>query len=152
MFEVVPLKGVGPVLLKMGREESRAAMGIQPETFRKTVDSAMLTDSYYDSAFQVFFDDRDEVEYIELSSGGPISAIYKGISLFEIAAADLVEFLANDAPYDRNDPELGYSYIFPNLELSLWRPVLPENDEDEEGQYFSTVGIGTKGYYSKRTV
>jgi hypothetical protein len=146
MYEVIPLKGVSPVLLGMSREESHAAMGVSPKTFRKSSDDASLTDAYDEATFQVFFDEKDAVEYIELSSGGAIPVLYKGLPVFETQADELIEIISQDAPYDENDPELGYSYIFPLLELSLWRPAISE--DEEEGRYFSTIGIGRKGYYS----
>lgn len=152
MYEVIPLKGVGPVLLNMSRDESRAAMGVSPGTFRKSSDDTSLTDAYDESRFQVFFDEKDTVEYIELSLGGTNSVIYKGISVFEKEADDLIEVISLDAPYDENDPELGYSYVFPMLELSVWRPVIPESQNDEGGRYFSTIGIGRKGYYTNSAI
>jgi hypothetical protein len=50
----------------------------------------------------------------------------------------------------QHDPkwrEIPYSYIFRSLQLSLWRPVLPSSPSDAEGRYFSTIGIGVRGYY-----
>ena len=152
MYEVAPLKGVGLILLGMSREASRSAMGVSPETFIKSSASDFLTDTYNDFGFQVFFDAKDTVEYIELSAGRPIPVIYKGISVFETRADDLIEIISLDAPYDENDPEFGYGYIFPMLELSLWRPVIPESRNDEVGRYFSTIGIGIKGYYSNSAI
>ena len=152
VYEVAPLKGVGSILLGMSRAGSRSAMGVSPETFRKSTADEFLTDAYNDSAFQVFFDAKETVEYIELSSGGPIPVVYKGISVFETQADELIEIISLDAPCDQNDPELGYSYIFPRLELSLWRPVIPESQNDEDGRYFSTIGIGRKGYYSNSAI
>ncbi len=52
------------------------------------------------------------------------------------------DYLSERAKFDETDPELGYSYIFPDIELSIWRP----NIDDE---FFSTIGIGQKGYYSE---
>ena len=75
---------------------------------------------------------------------------YRGTDVFAQPAARLVELVAQDGPYDPDDPELGYSYIFPHLELALWRPVLPEGEEDPEGRYFSTIGVGRPGYFSAR--
>ena len=48
------------------------------------------------------------------------------------------------------DPEVGYSYIFPSLELSVWRPPLPNNTSDPDGRCFRTIGVGRKGYYSEK--
>ena len=70
-YDVEPLRGVGPVRLGMTRAESRAAMDLPVESFRKSPNDAALTDAYLESSFQVFFDGGDRVEFIELSAGGP---------------------------------------------------------------------------------
>jgi hypothetical protein len=132
MYEVIPLKGVGSVLLGMSREQSRAAMGVLPVTFRKGSDDRALTDAYDEAKFQVFLDEKDTVEYIELSAVSTTPTIYKGIPVFETQADELIEIISCDAAYDEKDPELGYSYVFPLLELSVWRPLIPESQDDEE--------------------
>ena len=149
-YPVEALIGVGPVRLGMSRAQSRCAMGLTPDPFQKG-SSPILTDAYHDAAFQVFFDADDKVEYIELSSHGPFVVTFKAVLVFELPAEDLVAFIAKDTPFDPDDWELGYSYIFPELELSLWRPTLPESDQDEDSRYFRTIGIGRRGYYSDRS-
>jgi hypothetical protein len=142
-YAVLPLIGIGPVRLKMTREESRRAMGRPPDPVQKSSADGALTDAYFDSAFQVFFDDRDLVEYIEVSGPGPdIAALYLGKDAHRTEAAELVKRIVANAPYDPDDPELGWSYLFPSLELSLWRPTAEE-------PYFATIGIGRHGYFSQ---
>jgi hypothetical protein len=85
---------------------------------------------------------------VKCGATSSLSVVYKGKKVFQIKADDLVHLIAEDAPYDPTDPELGYAYVFPHLALSIWRPVIPENDSDPEGQYFSTIGVGKRGYYS----
>ena len=53
------------------------------------------------------------------------------------------------AEYDPDDPEVGYSYIYPDLDLSVWRSTMPEGQEDDEGRFFRSVGVGRAGYYAK---
>jgi hypothetical protein len=150
IYEVIPFKGVGPVLLGMSREEVRTAMGIPTKSYRKT-GARTLTDAYHRGGFQVFFDEHDRVEYIELSSpDDSFTTVYKGKEVFQTKADDLVDLIAEDAPFDAEDPELGYTYTFSQLELGVWRPVIPEDDNDPEGRYFSTIGIGKRGYFSGR--
>jgi len=100
---------------------------------------------------------QDSVEYKELSADESVTAKYKGQNVFETKAQDLVNFISQKAPYDLDDrvwsyddPEFGFSYFFPNLELALWRPVKPEAEDDPEGQCFSMIGIGRPGYFSVR--
>ncbi len=148
-YEIVPHQGVGPIAFGMSREQSRAAIGTEPETFRKSGQDDTPADAYYHSALQVFFD-KDQVEYIELSADESVTAIYRGHNVFGTKVQDLVDLVSREAPYDPDDPESGYSYIFPKPELALWRPVMPEDEDDPEGQYFLTIGIGRRGYFSAR--
>jgi hypothetical protein len=157
-FTVIPLEKVGPVFLGMNRQQVRDVLNVPVASFKKTSTSATTTDAFLEHTFQVFYDAKDCVEYIELSHGGPFLAFYKGVSVFETKADDLVSLISQDALVDLNDPELGYSFIFPALELSLWRASLPETDEDEEyedeenlGLFFETIGIGKRGYYDVTT-
>ncbi len=149
-YEVLPHVGIGPVRLGISREESRSVMGEEPETFKKLVDDDTDTDAYHNSSFQVFFDRNNTVEYIEVSRGEPLDVTYKGTNVFETKANDLVQMISSDAAFDPDDPELGYSYRFPQLELALWRPIVPEDDDqDSQHHYFSTIGVGRPGYFSQ---
>ncbi|MCB0153961.1 MAG: hypothetical protein KDF65_04125 [Anaerolineae bacterium] len=152
VYFVEPLKGINPILFGMTREESRSAVGTTPFTFRKNAFASTTdTDAYFDHCFQVFFDKEYQVDFIELSTNDSFKVVYKGIDIFNTEAARLIESISKDADYEKRDPELGYSYIFPELELSLWRPVVPENQNDLEGRYFSTVGIGRRGFSASLT-
>jgi hypothetical protein len=146
-YEVVPLKSVGPVHLGMTRHEARSAMNSPFESYLKSLDDISLADAFHESCFQVFYDENDRVEYIELSKGG-VKALYKGISVFEEEAVEVLGMVHQDAAYDGNDPEVGYGYIFPALEMSLGRMCRPEDDINES-RYICTIGIGKQGYYSR---
>jgi hypothetical protein len=98
----------------------------------------------------VSYDEDGGVEFIE--AGAPSTAfrvLFHGSSLHEMPANDAVGLVSQFAEYDRNPPEKGYSYIFPTLQLSLWRPILPSADPDDtEGRHFEAVGVGKEGYFS----
>ena len=149
-FDVIPLVGVGPVLLGMRREEVRAAMRAPPKEFRKSSGSVHTTDAFHSSAFQVFYSGVvPVVEFIELSRGSEIEAVFNGIELFTTPADELVSKISLRTAFDPSDPELGYSYVFPELQLAFWRPHVPDDDE-LDGHFFSTVGIGVPGYFTVR--
>ncbi len=149
-YIIEPGLGVGPVRLGMTPDEVLGAMDQKPDSFSKSDDSRHETDAFHQSCFQVFYDgDVPEVVYIELSSGVDFDAFYAGTDVFKTPANDLVSLISQTTPLDENDPELGYSFTFPNLELSLWRPVMPDSEDDPEGRFFSTVGIGITGYFSR---
>lgn len=141
-FEIQPRVAIGPIHLGMSKAESREAMSLPYDTFEKVRGSGTLVDAYLDSAFQVFFaHGADVATSVELSSCELFRATINEFSVFDIPADVLVAQLARNAPFDPNDPELGYSYSFPALGLWLWRPTMPEHHGDE-GSFFETVGIG----------
>ncbi len=137
-----------PIVRKgMTRAESRSAMTERPHTFR--TGGKQEVDAYYNNAFQVSFDDQEAVEYIELSRDEPsYVTLYKGQNVFALRAEELLALISQDAAFDPNNWELGYAYVFPDLELAVWRPVLPEDADDPDGRYFSTIGVGKPGYFS----
>jgi hypothetical protein len=156
-LEVVPLVGVGPVRLGMPRHAVHAVLGTVPHEFRKAGDR-YPTDCIFDNGFQIFYDGAQPVvEYIELSRDSGFEAYFDSVNVFEVPADELVRRLAQITEFDPDDPELGTSYTFPKWELSLWRPFVPygprpflRSPGNEEGRYFSTIGIGVAGYYSGR--
>lgn len=143
-YNVVPLEGIGPVRLGMSRAQARVAMNLQSQIRTDHAHSPGI-DFYHDNAFQVFFDAENRVEYIELAPESSFVAFYKGVRVHETLDPELLGVIEKDAEFDEDDSEIGYSYISPSLELSVWRPMLP--DEGENG-CFATIGIGKRGYYS----
>jgi hypothetical protein len=51
-------------------------MQLPAVTFQKAAGDPTLTDAFFDSCLQVFYDAADMVEYIEVSRNGPVVAIY----------------------------------------------------------------------------
>ena len=144
-FHLQPLVGVGDIKLGMSRAEVHRVLGPCGVSFKKSRQSAHPTDAWLDNGFQVFYSGAEPcVEYVELSRGSGFEVELWGRPIFSTDASLLVEFIARQAVLDRTNPELGYSYIFPSIELSLWRPTV----DKPESLLFSTVGIGVHGYYS----
>lgn len=149
IFDVIPGEGVGPVRLGMTLAEARAAMPEGRESFMKGAEAVHQTDSWFDSGFQVFYKGQPAlVHFIELSRDCGFEARCFGVPIFATPADEVVNRLSDRAALDIDDPELGCSYVFPSLELAVWRPFMPETDDDEEARYFSTIGVGSEGYYS----
>ena len=138
-FEIEPNVGVGPIKLGMPKSEVKKVLG-EPE-FEGDGRAA------YFSGFMIDFDDSNHVEFVEVARSALIKVSYKGVILHDILASEAVEYLSNFDSYDINDPELGYSYVFKALQISLWRGGAPENEFDEEGRYFESVGVATKNYF-----
>lgn len=144
-FFLEPLNGVGLVRLGMRRDAVLAAFGPPTTSFYKTPNSRYPTDAWFGSEFQVFYEgDEPTVDFIELSNGPNLRVLLFGMAVFTTPVPALISEMERHAELDRSDPELGYSYMFPNLELAFWRP---DNDDDET-PYFGTVGVGRVGYYT----
>jgi hypothetical protein len=144
-YTVQPFVGAGPVLLGMSRKEVRRVMPELAKPFRKAPTSRYETDAFHQNAFQVFYGgDQPEVEFIELSRGSVVRALYRDLDVFATPADEVVTYISRESEFDRSDPEIPYSYLFRELQLSLWRPTIPESDTDTDGRYFSTIGIGKR--------
>jgi hypothetical protein len=132
----------------MARGEVHRAMQEPASPFRKSMTSQWETDAFHESSFQVFYGgDEPTVEYIELSRGSTVRAFYRNLDVFSTPADEVVARISRDSTFDQGDPEVPYTYVFRGLQLSLWRPVLPQSETDIEGRYFSTIGIGREGYF-----
>jgi hypothetical protein len=93
----------------------------------------------------VFYDgDEPAVDFIELSNGCHFEAVLFGLPVFVTSIPVLISEIGHWAELDTTDPELGYSYTFPKLEISFWRP----DNDDEETPYCATVGLGRASYYA----
>jgi hypothetical protein len=144
-FVLDPLLGVGPICLGASRESVLAALGKPVSSFYKTPDSKYPTDAWFENRLQVFYEGGEPtVVFIELSGGGDVEAVLFGLPVFATAVQVLLHEVGCRAKLDETDPELGYSYIFPALELAFWRPY----NNNREAPHFSTVGAGLSGYFS----
>ena len=144
-FVLDPLVGIGPIRLGASRESVLAALGKPASSFNKLPDLRYPTDAWFENRLQVFYDGtQPTVAFIELSGGGDVEALLFGLPVFATVVPVLVHEVGCRARLNETDPELGYSYIFPTLELALWRP----DNDDKKAPYFSTVGAGLSGYFA----
>jgi len=140
MYQAIPLQGVGPITFGMARHEVHAQLGRNPRSFQKAATSAQTVDAWHNNAFQVFYGPTGTVEYIELSRTNDFELSCCGVSVFDTPASSVIKHFIQYAATDVLDQEYGSSIVFPSLELSLWRPTT--------APYFSTAGVGMRGYYS----
>lgn len=138
-FEIKPGIGVGPIMLGMERSEVEINFG-QPEHENGSKVG-------YFSGFMISYSESNKVEFIELANSESFTATFEGKDLHNIPAEKALEFVCNYDSYDENEPELGYSYTFKKLQLSLWRGAMPESENDREGKSFEAVGIGEANYF-----
>jgi hypothetical protein len=150
-YVVEPLVGVAPIRLGMPRSEARRLMPEQAKPFRKTPNSEHETDAFHKSAFQIFYKgEPPTVEYIELSRSKALEVLFRDLSVFDTPADELLATLGRWYDFDSDDSHYPCDVIFPDLEMSLWRPHGSYSPSDEDGRYFSTVGVGVHGYYTRR--
>ncbi|HTO81229.1 MAG TPA: hypothetical protein VMQ73_03295 [Methylomirabilota bacterium] len=147
IYNIHPGIGIGPVRLGWSPAEVRTAMGSAPHRFMKTATSEHPTDAW--DAFHVYYrGSPPTVDFIELGKSTEFRVRYNGIDIFGTQASDLIALLSAETPYDPHDRELGYTYVFRAIGLSLWRPFMPESETDPDGQFFEAVSLGVAGYFS----
>lgn len=147
-FDVRPLVGIGPVSFGMGRNEVNLVLASlgggapRPRSER--------CDTFFRSAFQVNYDDQGTVEFIEMAAhDNSFRVVFEGVHLHGLDAEDAADAISRNAT--GRWEEGGHTFIVPALELSLWRGVLPEPDQelnDLSGRRFEAVGAGRVGYFS----
>jgi len=119
---IEPHIGISKIKLGMNKIEVNQLLG-DPISNEENIDY------YFNNFLQISYDDKKEVEFIEVFSSIDFEVKYSGINIFSSTAKEVIEKICELEQYDEDDPELGYSYIFKNIDLSLYRSVLPENDE-----------------------
>ncbi|MFO0810335.1 MAG: hypothetical protein U0746_17060 [Gemmataceae bacterium] len=100
--------------------------------------------------FFVDFDKSGCVEFIELAKSEHFKALFEGECLHQLPADDAVRLVSKFDKHDETDREVGYSYIFLKLQMSLWRGTMPQQDQNEDdngGRYFEAVGVASPGYF-----
>lgn len=166
-FDLEPHIGAGEIKLGMTREETRTILG-KPEyssdkSMMKYGDFSMpvpAKDGYFKNELQITFDDNNKVDFIEFSGkDSEFTDVYlKDIEIFKTPAQQLIRDISNstNSDFEEEEEEIPYSYVFPAIDLAVWRQVIPKQDEQieeipesDEGKYFWTIGIGIKGYYKK---
>jgi len=141
-FQIIPHKGVGPIEFWMSREEVQTIFG-EPQFSHDNREMFL-------GGFIVHFNGYGKVEFIALGKSPQFRAIFEDKCLHEMLADEAVAYVSKFGEYDQNDHELGYSYIFLDLQLSLWRGVIPiegQAPDDPDGRFFEAVGVAERGYY-----
>lgn len=166
-FDLEPHIGAGDLKLGMTREETRAILGKPAYSSEKSVmdygDFSIpipAKDGYFKNELQITFDDNGKVDFIEFSGKDSefVEVYLKDIEVFKTPAQQLLQKISDTtrSEFDKEHDEIPYSYVFPSIDLAVWRQVIPGQDEQtgeilepDEGKYFWTIGIGIKGYYKK---
>ena len=164
-FDLEPHIGASDLKLGMTREETRALFGKPEYSSEKSVlDYGEFSipmpakDGYFKNELQITFDEDNKADLIEFSGKDSefVSVFIRNIEVFRTPAKVLIQNIADltNSQFDPGSDEIPYSYVFPSIDLAVWRQIIPEQDEQmeeipetDEGKYFWTIGIGIKGYY-----
>ena len=138
-YEVIPLQGVGPLKLGAPRSEIHTILG-EPESQKGSADL------FHGSSIQVHYDETGGVEFIELASD--IHVTWNRIDIFSTPADLLVKEISRFTPLQDGEDEEGYTFTYAESEVSLWRPTMPDEEDPENGKYFTSICIGCRGYFS----
>jgi hypothetical protein len=157
-----PGERLGELRLGMTRAEAHALLGAGEKDGK--------CESFCRGHVQVEYRDG-RVAFIEVSEGGSVQPKLFGAEVFKVSAKLLVARLRRrDATL--REVETGTLYVFPKLQISLWREDDPEsiredlqhldmNDPDDRAskrileadirrfQRFQTVAIFVQGYYAE---
>ncbi len=150
-WEITPLHRFGPVELGSSRSDARRTFEGAPDAYKKGPQGPSV-DAWHQGTIQIFYAKGGRrVEYVEAtrSDPRPFEPWFMDLPLFETPADEVIATLTKTAAYDHRHPEVGYSYVFHEWELALWRPAVPE-DDPAAARFFATVGVGVAGYYSGR--
>ena len=122
------------------------------QVFGKPDDPVRCSREGFLDGFFVNFDSAGRIEIIELAKSPLFRATFHGECLHELPAKEAVTFVSQYGHFDDTDKELGYSYVFLDLQLSLWRGTRPEPNQaldDPDGRHFEAVGIAIPGYFKQ---
>lgn len=144
-FEIVPLKGVGPILFRMPRKEVRnllQSLGAPFEAFQKSEELKYKADAFDSLGIHVYYGGKTPiVNFVEVFSGAGALFLYRGKSVFSMGIGELLETFSFDAKCVDNEEQY-CSFTFPKLEIGVWRPY-------RGVKHWESIGVGAKGYYSR---
>ena len=172
-FLIKPLEGIywedKSILLKNSIENVLSVYG---NNYRNMRDGKVVL-YLFESELQIYFDVHGKVEYIMFGGGFNIElevSIY-GVNPFKTKENELFWILKDNNNGEIGDDENGYSYVFKNISVGIWRESKPEtlaefideiNNDDSISQdikdkniceetikssYWETIGIGIENYY-----
>ncbi len=130
--------GLGAVTFGMLRAEVEAAMGTLPRRFRKTVACTTLTDAFDRQGMQVFYDEQDRVEALEVFA--PARPVFGELDLFSTPYTVLIDAMRALDP-DLQEDELGFT------SNALGFGVYAEHKDVDPERPSEGVIVFRQGYY-----
>ncbi|MGA3488380.1 hypothetical protein ACK8GG_10245 [Micromonosporaceae bacterium DT55] len=104
--------------------------------------------AHYDSELSIALsqDRSGSVDAVEVyRPSRDVVVLFRDIPIFDLPAEEVIQRLSNITSVEIEDD--GLRVLAPNLLLSLWRSVLPEGPDDEDGRHFEAVLVAAPGFY-----
>ena len=129
------------IKLGMNKQQVIELLG-EPEDIRENYGGESWRHYYFDTELGLDYDENGELEFIEFLAGhdGSLRPYIYGVSAFDTKRDELVSILTEHNNGETDDSE-DDSYAFLEIQVGIWQTA----DDDE---FWTTIGIGKKGYYS----
>lgn len=142
-MEIAPGERIGPFTLGLTEDQlavtCRSIAGYRVHVPGRT--SPRGSHAYDFGMFvKARFNGQGLVQAVQVSGSGAFisyNANYAGINLLATPAAEVIALLS--VVDELRGDEFRFRIIAPRLGLALTRPTVPEDDEDEDGKYFTSV-------------
>jgi|GEM_PF-805367 len=140
---IEPGQGIGHIQLGMTKAEVEEWLQYYTEQYEIAY---VKNPKYYQvegairSCFTIEYDVAGKVTFIQIASElkEVLQCVFMDFDVFRTKAEDLVAQIDKLTPYARDHWELGFTYDFPALGLSFWRPSIL-NDADLEAEWFKEM-------------
>ncbi|MEJ3718407.1 hypothetical protein WGM54_10355 [Paenibacillus polymyxa] len=135
---IEPKIGIGMIKLGMSKSEVEHCI----RSYSNQYDKLDKDPNYFHYVFTIEYDSLGKVNFIEVASHAKeqFNCLFKEIDIFNTKADELVKLIDKISPYERNHPEIGWTYSFPELGLSLWRSRI-FNEEDTKEEWFKEMDV-----------
>jgi hypothetical protein len=145
-FAIEPGQALGPVVLGMTEEQLTEALGAAGA--RDPVEPGTL----WWGPLRVDLDAAGRTELVELSwDRDGVRPVYRGLDLLRASAEEVAGVLAR---HEGGYPAAGGYALECPTGLSVWRPVVPEDDDEpghspeyRDGRCWATVAVAPPGYW-----
>jgi len=166
-FLLRPRSGINEIRLGDRPEAVRRAVGQEPEHWPARQQFGIdfpARDLFFDGALVVHYDEHRRAEWIAAGDGLPLR--HEGLDLFQAAADTVLVHLMQFGTLEEDDQEPGRAYVFPSLQLSLWRPDDPRVLQEElaasgnekerralrqalaRATFFQQIAVFSQGYWA----
>ena len=141
-FEIVPGKGIGPILLGNSKEEVRKALSLHGFKLESSSDTM---DYFCNSGIQVEYEKDGTASFIGTASEHRVNIYYNGVNVFDTPAEELFMLIAKNEEHQCSYDS--YEYVFPKQIVTLWdADEQYDSYQNESRLIWGQVGLGSQTY------